>query len=134
MKKVIIAILTTLLFGFSGSAIGNVTAINTDISESISRIERKGNFYHIYDETGKLVKSKSTSIGELEGWGADYFIVSTVSFYDLYDMQGNKYKSLSKAGIGAIVSVSSTTFSARKQNFITIYDSAGRRINSTPAR
>lgn len=135
MKKVIIGVLTALLLCFSGLSIGNAYTTNSEISSSsISRIERKGNFYNIYDESGKLIKSKSTSIGELIGWGTNYFIVTTTSFYDLYDMYGNKYKSLSKDGVGTIISVSSSTFSARKHNFITTYDSSGKRINSTPVR
>ena len=43
---------------------------------AISNIDSRGSWYDIYDEKGKKTKSLSTSIGDIEGFGADFFVVS----------------------------------------------------------
>ncbi|MBO7133465.1 MAG: hypothetical protein J6W06_04835 [Bacteroidales bacterium] len=99
----------------------------TAFSQSISHIENKNNFYHIYNEKNQDVKTVTNQIGTLVGHGSNFFIVKKFNFYDLYDMQGRKYKSISTS-VGDIVSVSGETFVVRKGNFTSVYNSKGEKI------
>jgi hypothetical protein len=40
---------------------------------AISNIERHSAWYDIYDARGKKIKTLSASIGEIKGFGADFF-------------------------------------------------------------
>ena len=84
---------------------------------AISNIERRSAWYDIYDERGKKTKTLNSSIGEIEGFGADFFVVSRSSWYDLYDENGRKYKTLLNS-IGDIVSVSSNGFIVRRSSWL----------------
>ena len=66
-------------------------------------------------------------VGTLVGHGSKFFIVVKNGFYDLYDMQGHKYKSISTT-VGDIVSVSGDTFVVRKNGYTTVYNSKGEKI------
>ena len=82
---------------------------------SISNIERRSSWYDIYNESGKKTKTLSSSIGDIEGFGSDFFVVSRSSWYDLYDENGKKYKTLSNT-IGSIVSVLSNGFLIKRSS------------------
>ena len=82
MKK----ILTSLLL---------LIATMTLQAQSISHIETTRSWYYIYDQDGKKTKALSTSIGELQGFSATFFIVKSGSWYYLYDAKGNRKKALS---------------------------------------
>lgn len=62
---------------------------------AISNIEHRGYYYDLYNEAGKKYKTISDNIGNVEGFGADFFVVSCGAWYHLYDETGKKYKTLS---------------------------------------
>ena len=78
-------------------------------------------------------KTLPASIGEIEGFSSDFFVVSRSSWYDLYDDEGKKYKTLPES-IGQIVAVSGNTFVVRRSSWHDTYDSTGKKINTKPAR
>ena len=43
----------------------------------------------MYNETGKKYKTISDNIGNVEGFGADFFVVSCGAWYHLYDANAN---------------------------------------------
>ncbi|MBR5435495.1 MAG: hypothetical protein IK120_01385 [Muribaculaceae bacterium] len=100
---------------------------------SISSVERDGSWYKIYNESGRLAHSVSASVGELQGFGADFFIVKSGSWYKLYDEKGKLYKSLSVSSVGEILSVGATTFTSRSGSWVYTWNRDGKRISSRQA-
>jgi len=100
---------------------------------AISNIEKHGSWYEIYDEKGKKTKTLSATIGEVEGFGRDFFVVSRSAWIELYDEGGRKYKTL-PASIGNIVSVSSNGFVVRNGSWLDTYDKTGKKINTRSAK
>ena len=50
---------------------------------------RYKNWYYVYDEAGKKIGGLSrSSVGDLKGWGSDFFVAKYYSFYRIYDAIG----------------------------------------------
>ena len=81
-------------------------------AQSISHIETTRSWYYIYDQDGKKTKGLPTSIGELKGFSATFFVVKCGSWYYLYDAKGNKIKALSTSTVGEVLSVAGDTFTS----------------------
>lgn len=47
-------------------------------AQSISHIETTKNWYYIYDQDGKKIKTLSTSQGELKGYSSSFYIILKV--------------------------------------------------------
>lgn len=105
----------------------------SSIIMSISMIEQKRGWYHIFDGQGKKVKTLSDSIGELVGFSSDFFITHKNGWYYLLDETGKKYKTLSDS-IGQIVSVTGDTFVAQKNGWSYTFDRFGKKISTRSAR
>ena len=58
---------------------------------AISNIESRSAWYDIYDHNGKKTQTLSNSIGKIEGFGSDFFVVSRSAWYDIYNENGKKY-------------------------------------------
>jgi hypothetical protein len=114
------------------AAAHNYTGVNIRFG-AISSIEKKGAWYYIYNEKGKKIKSLSGNIGQLEGFSANFFIISKGAWYYLYDENGKRYKTLSNS-IGEIRSVTGDTFVVRKGTWIYTYNKEGKRIGSRAAK
>lgn len=100
----------------------------------ISYIETTKNWYYVYDESGKKIGGLSrSSIGELKGWGSDFFVAKYYSFYRIYDAKGKVLKSMSASEVGEIVGVSSGTITSRKGSWILIWSKEGKKISSRSA-
>jgi hypothetical protein len=100
---------------------------------AISNIEKKGSWYHIYNEKGKKIKTLSDNIGKIEGFGSTFFVVSKGSWYYLYDENGKRYQTLSDS-TGKIISVSGDTFVVQKGSWIHTYNKSGKKISSRAAK
>ena len=120
MKK----FLTTLLLLF---------AVMTLQAQSISHIETTRSWYYIYDQDGKKTKALSTSIGELQGFSATFFVVKSGSWYYLYDAKGNKTKSLSTSTVGEVLSVAGDTFTSRLGSWVYTWSKEGKKISTRAA-
>lgn len=59
--------------------------------QQISYIEETKNWYYVYDEKGKKICGLSRSgVGELKGWGSDFFVAKRYSFYYICDARGKR--------------------------------------------
>ena len=97
----------------------------------ISYIKNDGGYYLVYDESGKKICAVSEStVGEVVGWGSDFFVSFDGSWYKIYDLNGKKITALSQSTVGKVVSVSSTTFTSEDGGWIKIYDRNGKKINT----
>ena len=107
-------------------------AINTHVQrQQISYIEETMNWYYVYDETGKKIGGLSrSSIGELKGWGNDFFVAEYYSFYRIYDAKGKALKSLNVSDVGEIVGVSGNTITSRRGSWIFTWNKEGKKLSS----
>ena len=121
MKKLLI-IMVLLLLGINSQA------------QSISYIETTKNWYYIYDQNGKKIKTLSCNIGELQGFSASFFIVKSGSWYYLCDVKGNKIKTLSQSTVGKVLSVSGETFTSQLGSWIYTWNKEGKKISTRSAR
>ena len=105
--------------------------INIMAQESISFIRSEGSWHYVYDEKGKKITTLSkSSVGEVLGWGTDFFVSKNGSWYYLFDMKGRKYKTLSNSSVGEVISVSSTTFTSKNGSWYYIFDREGKKIKT----
>lgn len=102
-------------------------------SQSISHIETTKSWYHIYDETGKLAKTISTSQGELMGYSASFYILKHGSFFMTYDIKGKRLHTFAIHEVGEIFAVTGDTFTGRLGSWIYTWSKEGKRISTRSA-
>ena len=124
MKRWLIILMTLLAVGARAQQ-----------QQQISFIEETRNWYYVYDESGKKIGGLSrSSIGELQGWGSDFFVAKYYSFYRIYDAKGKVLKVMSAPTVGEIVGVSGNTITSRNGSWIYTWDKEGKKINTRPVR
>ena len=100
-------------------------------AQHISYIEDTKNWYYVYDEDGKRIGGLSrNSIGELKGWGSDFFVAKYYSFYRIYNAKGKVLKAMNAFDVGEIVGVSGNTITSCKGNWIYTWSKEGKKINA----
>ena len=103
-------------------------------AQSISYIETTKSWYYIYDQDGKKTKALSSSIGELQGYSASFFIVKSGPWYYIYDAKGNKTKSMSVYTVGNVLSVAGDTFTSQLGSWIYTWNKEGKKIATKAAQ
>ena len=99
--------------------------------QQISYIEESKNWYYLYDEKGKKIGGISrSSVGELKGWGCDFFVTKCYSFYRIYDAKGKKLLSMNVSDVGEIVGVAGSTITSRKGDWIFTWGKDGKKISA----
>lgn len=107
MRKWLIILMTMLTVGVKAQR------------QQISYIEETKNWYYVYDEAGKKIGGFSrSSVGDLKGWGSDFFVTKYYSFYRIYDAKGKVLKAMSASDVGEIVGVSGNTITSRRGSWI----------------
>ena len=102
--------------------------------QQISYIEETKNWYYVYDEQGKKIGGLSrSSVGELKGWGADFFVAKRHSFYFICDAKGKTLKTMNVSDVGEIVGVTNTTITSRKGSWIFTWNKEGKKISARSA-
>ena len=102
--------------------------------QQISYIEETKNWYYVYDEAGKKIGGLSrSSVGEVKGWGNDFFVAKYYSFYRIYDAKGKVLKAMNVSDVGEIVGVSGNTITSRKSSWIFIWNKDGKKISARSA-
>lgn len=120
MEKKIILLMLMALFSMFANA------------QQISYIKADGAWYQVYDEAGKKVTTLSKStVGEVVGWGGDFFVAVDGAWVKTYDINGKKICTLSKQTVGEVIGVSGSTFTCREGRWIKIYDKKGKKINTS---
>ena len=104
-------------------------------AQSISHIETTKNWYYIYDQNGKKIKTLSTSQGELKGYSSTFYIIKQGSaFYVTYDVNGKRLHTFGVSGVGEILAVSGDTFTSRQASWIYTWSKDGKEINTRAAK
>ncbi len=102
--------------------------------QQISYIEETKNWYYVYDEQGKRIGGLSrSSIGELKGWGNDFFVSKRYSYYYICDAKGKTLKTMNVSDVGEIVGVTNTTITSRKGSWIFTWNKEGKKISARSA-
>ena len=102
--------------------------------QQISYIEETKNWYYVYDEQGKRIGGLSrSSVGELKGWGSDFFVSKRYSYYYICDAKGKTLKTMSVSNVGEIVGVSNSTITSRKGSWIFTWNKEGKKISARSA-
>ena len=111
-----------------------LTAIGMQAQRQISYIKADGAWYQVYDESGKKVTTVSKqTVGEVVGWGSDFFVSVDRAWVKTFDITGKKICTLSKQTVGEVIGVSGNTFTIRDRNWIKIYDKTGKKISTKSA-
>ncbi len=101
--------------------------------QQISYIEETKNWYYVYDEQGKRIGGLSrSSIGELKGWGNDFFVAKRYSYYYICDAKGKTLKTMNVSDVGEIVGVTNT-ITSRKGSWIFTWNKEGKKISARSA-
>ena len=104
-------------------------------AQSISHIETTKNWYYIYDQDGKKIKTLSTSQGELKGYSSTFYIIKQGSaFYVTYDVNGKRLHTFGAASVGEILAVSGDTFTSRQGAWIHTWSKEGKKISTRAAK
>ena len=104
-------------------------------SQSISYVEITKNWYYIYDQNGKKIKTLSTSQGELKGYSSTFYIIKQGSaFYVTYDVNGKRLHTFGAASVGEVLAVSGDTFTSRLGAWIYTWSKEGKKINTRAAK
>lgn len=103
--------------------------------KQISYIKNDGAWYQVYDESGKKITTLSKqSVGEVVGWGSEFFVSLDGNWYKTYDATGKKISTLSKMQVGEVIGVSGNTFTSKDGYWIKIYDKTGKKIDTHSAQ
>jgi len=103
--------------------------------QQISYIEETKNWYYVYDDQGKKIGGLArSSVGEIMGWGSDFFVAKRYSFYYICDAKGKTLKTMSVSNVGDIVGVSGTTITSRKGSWILTWSKEGKKISARNAQ
>ena len=103
--------------------------------QSISSIETTKNWYYIYDQDGKKIKTLSTSQGELKGYSSTFYIIKQGSaFYITYDVKGKRLHTWGVSSVGEILGVAGDTFTSRQGAWIYTWSKDGKKINTRAAK
>ncbi len=122
MKKLLLSIVLLL-------AVAGIKA------QSISHIETTKNWYYIYDQDGKKIKTLSTSQGELKGYSSSFYVMKQGSaFYITYDVNGKRLHTFGAASVGEILAVSGDTFTSRQGVWIHTWSKNGKKISTRAAK
>ena len=104
-------------------------------AQSISHIETTKNWYYIYDQDGKKIKTLSSSQGELKGYSSTFYIIKQGSaFYITYDVNGKRLHTFGVSSVGEILAVSGDTFTSRQGAWIYTWSKEGKKINTRAAK
>ena len=100
-------------------------------AQSISHIETTKNWYYIYDQDGKKIKTLSTSQGELKGYSSTFYIIKQgTAFYITYNVKGKRLHTWGVSTVGEILGVAGDTFTSRQGAWIYTWDKNGKKINT----
>ena len=122
MKRLLLSIVLLL-------AVANLRA------QSISFIETTKNWYYIYDQDGKKIKTLSTSQGELKGYSSTFYIIKQgTAFYITYNVNGKRLHTFGAGSVGEILGVAGDTFTSKNGAWIYTWSKEGKKISTRAAK
>ena len=103
-------------------------------AQSISHIETTKNWYYIYDQDSKKIKTLSTSQGELKGYSSTFYIIKQgTAFYVTHDVKGKRLHTWGASSVGEILGVAGDTFTSQNGAWIYTWSKDGKKISTRAA-
>ena len=104
-------------------------------AQSISHIETTKNWYYIYNQDGKKIRTFTTSQGELKGYSNTFYILKQgATFYMTYDVNGKRLHTFGAGSVGEVIGVSGDTFTSKLGVWIFTWSKEGKKIGTRAAR
>lgn len=113
----------------------NMNAQKSAKKESIGYIETTKNWYYIYNQDGKKIRTFTTSQGELKGYSNTFYILKQgATFYMTYDVYGKRLHTFGAGSVGEVIGVSGDTFTSKLGVWIFTWSKEGKKIGTRAAR
>lgn len=113
----------------------NMNAQKSAKKESIGYIETTKNWYYIYNQDGKKIRTFTTSQGELKGYSDTFYILKQgATFYMTYDVNGKRLHTFGAGSVGEVIGVSGDTFTSKLGVWIFTWSKEGKKIGTRAAR
>ena len=113
----------------------NMNAQKSAKKESIGYIETTKNWYYIYNQDGKKIRTITTSQGELKGYSNKFYILKQgATFYMTYDVNGKRLHTFGAGSVGEVIGVSGDTFTSKLGVWIFTWSKEGKKIGTRAAR
>ena len=113
----------------------NMNAQKSAKKESIGYIETTKNWYFIYNQDGKKIRTFTTSQGELKGYSNTFYILKQgATFYMTYDVNGKRLHTFGAGSVGEVIGVSGDTFTSKLGVWIFTWSKEGKKIGTRAAR
>ena len=113
----------------------NMNAQKSAKKESIGYIETTKNWYYIYNQDGKKIRTFTTSQGELKGYSNTFYILKQgATFYMTYDVNGKRLHTFGAGSVGEVIGVSGDTFTSKLGVWIFTWSKEGKKIGTRAAR
>ena len=113
----------------------NMNAQKSAKKESIGYIETTKNWYYIYNQDGKKIRTFTTNQGELKGYSNTFYILKQgATFYMTYDVNGKRLHTFGAGSVGEVIGVSGDTFTSKLGVWIFTWSKEGKKIGTRAAR
>ena len=113
----------------------NMNAQKSAKKEAIGYIETTKNWYYIYNQDGKKIRTFTTSQGELKGYSNTFYILKQgTTFYMTYDVNGKRLHTFGAGSVGEVIGVSGDTFTSKLGVWIFTWSKEGKKIGTRAAR
>ena len=113
----------------------NMNAQKSAKKESIGYIETTKNWYYIYNQDGKKIRTFTNSQGELKGYSNTFYILKQgATFYMTYDVNGKRLHTFGAGSVGEVIGVSGDTFTSKLGVWIFTWSKEGKKIGTRAAR
>ena len=127
MNRIILTL--TLLLATTG------LRAQTNDGKAIGFIEATKNWYYIYDQNGKKIKTLSTSQGELKGYSSTFYILKQgTAFYITFDINGRRIYTFGASTVGEVLAVTGDTFTSRQGPWIHTWTKDGKKLSTRAAQ
>ena len=105
------------------------------VAQSIGFIETTKAWYYIYDQSGKKIRTLSTSQGELKGYTSTFYIIKQgTAYYITYDAKGKRLHTFGAGTVGEVLGAAGDTFTSRNGVWLYTWSKDGKKISTKGAK
>lgn len=107
----------------------------SDNSTAIGFIETTKNWYYVYDQNGRRIRTISTSQGELKGYSSTFYILKEgTAFYVTFEANGRRIHTFGASTVGEVLAVIGDTFTSRQGPWLHTWTKDGKKLSTRAAQ
>lgn len=107
----------------------------SDNSSAIGFIETTKNWYYVYDQNGRRLRTISTSQGELKGYSSTFYILKEgTAFYVTFGANGRRIHTFGASTVGEVLAVIGNTFTSRQGPWLHTWTKDGKKLSTRGAQ